>query len=117
MLRYFWNAAVELDNKVKVFDEGLRFPICKKGELGLLFRKSGLIGIEEIPVEIITNFKDFNDYWEPFLGNVGPAPAYAMSLEPEKRKKLEMKVRNSLPVNKDGSISITARAWAVKGTV
>jgi len=117
MLRYFWNAAVEMNNKAKVLDEDFIFPICKKGELDLLFRKAGLIEVEEIPIEINTYFKDFNDYWEPFLGNVGPAPVYAMSLDPEKRKKLEIKVRNSLPVNKDGSISITARAWAVKGTV
>lgn len=117
MLRYFWNAAVELDHKAKVFDEGLRFPICKKGELDLLFRKAGFKEVEEIPIEINTYFKDFNDYWEPFMGNVGPAPAYAMSLDLQKRKQLETKVRNSLPVNKDGSISIVARAWAVKGIV
>ena len=117
MLRYFWNAAVELDNKAKEFDEGLRFPICKKRELDLLFSKAGLKEVEEIPIEINTYFQDFSDYWEPFLGNVGPAPAYAMSLDSKKRKQLEIKVRNSLPVNKDGSISIMARAWAVKGTV
>jgi len=117
MLRYFWNAAIELDDKAKEFDEGIRFPLCRKGELELLFRKAGLKDVEEIPIEINTYFKDFNDYWQPFLGNVGPAPAYAMSLVPPKRKQLEIKVRNSLPMNKDGSISITARAWAVKGTV
>lgn len=117
MLRYFWDAAVELDDKAKEFDEGIRFPLCRKGELSELFRKAGLKDVEEIPIEINTHFKDFNDYWEPFLGNVGPAPAYAISLDSAKRKRLEMKVRNSLPFNKDGSISITARAWAVKGTV
>jgi len=117
MLRYFWDAAVELDDKAKEFDEGLRFPLCRKGELESLFRKAGLKDVEEIPIEINTYFKDFDDYWEPFLGNVGPAPVYAMSLEPKDREQLEMKVRNSLPVNKDGSISIIARAWAAKGTV
>jgi len=117
MLRYFWDAAVKLDDKAKEFDEGLRFPLCKKEELESLFRKSGLRDVEEIPIEINAYFKNFNDYWEPFLGNVGPAPSYAMSLEPKDRKQLEMKVRELLPFNKDGSISITARAWAVKGTV
>ncbi len=117
MLRYFWDAAVEIDNKAKEFDEGLRFPLCRKGELELLFRKAGLKDVNAVPVEVNTYFKDFNDYWEPFLGNVGPAPAYVMSLDPENRKQLEMKVRNSLPVTNDGSILITARAWAVKGQV
>ncbi len=117
MLRYFWDAAVELNNKAKEFDEGLRFPVCKKGQLEILLGKTGLKDVEEIPIEINTYFKDFNDYWEPFLGNVGPAPVYVMSLKPEDRKQLEIKVRNSLPVNKDGSITITARAWAAKGIV
>jgi ubiquinone/menaquinone biosynthesis C-methylase UbiE len=117
MLRYFWDAAVELDGKAKEFDEGIRFPLCRKGELKELFLKAGLKDVEEIPIEIYTYFKDFNDYWTPFLGNVGPAPAYAMSLDSQNRKRLETKVRNSLPVNKDGSISIMARVWAVKGTV
>ena len=117
MLRYFWDAAVELDDKAKEFDEGLRFPLCRKGELELLFRKAGLKDVKEIPIEINTYFKNFSDYWEPFLGNVGPAPAYAMSLDSKKRKQLKMKVFDLLPVSNDGSISIMARAWAVKGTV
>lgn len=117
MLRYFWDAAAVLDNRAKEFDEGLRFPLCRKGQLEELFRKTGLKNVEAISIEINTFFKNFNDYWKPFLGNVGPAPAYAMSLDYENRKQLELKIRNYLPVNKDGSISITARAWAAKGTV
>jgi len=117
MLRYFWDAAIELNDKAKGFDEGLRFPLCRKGHLEVLFGRAGLKDVDAIPIEIDTIFKNFNDYWDPFLGNVGPAPAYVMSLEQENRKQLEMKIRNSLPVNKDGSISITARAWAAKGTV
>ena len=73
--------------------------------------------VEEIPIEINTYFKDFNDYWTSFLGNVGPAPAYVMSLDSKNRNQLELKISKSLPVNIDGSISISARAWAVKGTV
>lgn len=117
MLRYFWDAAVELDDKAIAFDEGIRFPLCRKGELELLFRKTGLKEVEGVPVEVDTYFKNFNEFWKPFLGNVGPAPAYAMGLDLKKRKQLEMKVRYSLPVNKDGSILIGAKAWAVKGTV
>ena len=117
MLRYFWDAAVELDDKAKEFDEGIRFPLCSEGKLKELFQSAGLKDVEEIPIEIITHFKDFNDYWEPFLGNVGPAPAYAMSLNTLNRKQLKTKVHDSLPMSKDGSISIMARAWAVKGKI
>jgi hypothetical protein len=37
-------------------------------------------------------------------------------LDKTDRQKLEDKLRKSLPINHNGSISLTARAWAVKGT-
>jgi hypothetical protein len=62
-----------------------------------------------------TVFKDFDDYWNPFLGGQGPAPSYAMSLNEERRAALREKIRVDLPIANDGSISLIARAWAVKG--
>jgi SAM-dependent methyltransferase len=117
MLRYFWDAAVELDNKATQLDEGIRFPLCREGQLESLAREAGSKQVEATSIEVETVFQDFDDYWQPFLGNVGPAPGYAMSLNQKDRKKLEDRLRKSLPVNDDGSISIMARAWAVKGTV
>ena len=57
--------------------------------------------------------RDFNDYWAPFLGGQGPAPGYAMSLNEEQRARLRQRIYNSLPFALDGSIPLTARAWAV----
>jgi len=37
------------------------------------------------PIDILTHFRDFDDYWSPFLGGQGPAPGYAMSLSEERR--------------------------------
>lgn len=116
MLRYFWDAAVELDNKASEFDEGIRFPLCQKGQLESFIREVGLKQFEITPIEIKTVFQNFNDYWQPFLSNVGPAPSYTMSLNQKDRQKLEDKLRKSLPIDDNGSISIMARAWAVKGT-
>ena len=42
---------------------------------------------------------------------------FAINLTPEDRQKLENILRETLPFNEDGSISLIARAWAVKGTV
>jgi hypothetical protein len=42
---------------------------------------------------------------------------FAMNLKLEDRQKLENILRETLPFNEDGSISLIARAWAVKGTV
>jgi hypothetical protein len=33
MLRYLWDAAVELNNNAIEFDEGNRFSICREGRL------------------------------------------------------------------------------------
>ena len=80
-------------------------------------RAAGLQQVEAIPITVTTNFPDFADYWQPFLGHIGPAPSYTMSLPPEERQKLANKLRQTLPLEKDGSISLKAKAWAVKGSV
>jgi hypothetical protein len=69
------------------------------------------------PIEIPTRFESFDDYWQPFLGGQGPAPAYAMSLPEPARADLRDHLRERLPVQADGSIALTARAWAARATV
>jgi SAM-dependent methyltransferase len=116
MLRYFWNAAVELSPNAKEYDEGNRFPICKEGQLEFLVKDCGLKKVEAAPIEVTTVFRNFDDYWIPFLGNVGPAPAYNMSMNEEDRQRLKNKLKEKLPIAEDGSISLPAKVWAVKGT-
>jgi hypothetical protein len=60
-------------------------------------------------------FRDFDDYWTPFLGGQGPAPGYATSLDAARRERLRDRIRAALPTAADGSITLTARAWAVRG--
>ena len=115
MLRYLWDAALELDPNAREHDEAIRFPICQAGQLEALVRKAGLKEIEAAAIEIKTVFRDFEDYWQPLLGGVGPASGYVMSLNPEDRQKLAEKLRKTLPIEENGSISMLARAWAVKG--
>jgi len=115
MLRTFWDAAVELNPEAKELDEGVRFPLCKEGRLESLVAETGLRDVEAKPIEVETVFQDFDDYWNPFLGGIGPAGTYTMNLDQNSRDKLEEKLRKSLPVNEDGSISLVVRAWAVKG--
>jgi SAM-dependent methyltransferase len=116
MLRYFWDAAVGLDPNARELDEGQRFPLCQEGQLEALLRNSGVKEVEAAPIEVKTWFKNFEDYWQPFLGNVGSAPAYVRSLNPADRQNLEDQLRKSLPFDGRGSITLVARAWAVKGT-
>ena len=115
LMRYFWDAVVALDPAAADLDEGPRFPVCKPDALRKLFENSGLKQVETRAIDIDTHFKDFDDYWQPFLGGQGPAPSYATSLNEEKRNKLRDQIHASLPFEPDGSIPLIARAWAVRG--
>ncbi len=115
LMRYFWDAAVALDPGAVDLDEGRRFPLCAPAPLTGLFTAAGLKEIEVRPIDAPTRFRDFDDYWTPFLGGQAPAPGYAMSLSEERRAVLRDRIRSRLPIASDGSINLIARAWAVRG--
>lgn len=117
LMRHFWNAAVALDPAASDLDEGRRFPICKPEPLAALFRQVGLRDVETRAIDVPTVFRDFDDYWQPFLGGQGPAPSYCISLPKDRRAALREQIRSGLPTRPDSSIHLIARAWAVKARV
>jgi SAM-dependent methyltransferase len=117
LMRYFWDAAVELDPAAAPMDEGVRFPTCGPETLEKLFADAGLKDVEVSAIDIPTAFADFEDYWQPFLGGQGPAPAYLMSLDETARAGLRDRIQECLPTEPNGSISLIARAWACRASV
>src|SRR5262245_26626312 len=117
MMRRFWDAAVALVANAAPLDEGLRFPVCQPEPLATLFRNADLNDVTVRPIDIPTTFRNFDDYWTPFLGGQAPAPGYCISLSEHRRGALRERIRANLPINADGSIHLTARAWAVRGKV
>ena len=115
-LRYFWDTAAAVDSAARALDEGERFPLCRPGALADLFRAGGLSDVRCEPIEIPTEFASFDDYWRPLLGGTGPAPSYVASLEADRRTTLARKLEQALPRGPGGTIALTARAWAVRGT-
>src|SRR5438105_1933987 len=115
LIRHFWDAAVELDREAEQLYEGTQFLICNPPALALLFSEAGLFDVETHEIVVPTVFADFDDYWLPFLSGEGPAPGYAMSLSEDRRAELRERTRARLPIAGDGSISLVARAWAVRG--
>ena len=115
-LRVFWDAASRVDPNANLLDEGKRFPVCGRDALVELFRDAGLRDIRCEPIEIATNFASFEEYWRPFQGGPGPAPSYVASLEEDLRAELSNDLERALPTEADGSIRLTARAWAVRGS-
>jgi len=116
-LRHFWDAASELDPVARELDEGRRFPLCRRDALMALFQGGGLGDVHCDPIEIPTVFAGFDDYWRPLLGGTGPAPSYVASLDEDRRARLAEKLQDVLRRGPDGTIALTARAWAVRGTV
>ena len=115
MMRHFWDAAIALDPAAIALDGGNRFSICEPNNLKALFEKVGLTEVEVIPIDIPTHFKDFDDYWLPFLGAQGSVAKYIHGISEEARGAIRERLREQLPRSADGGIPLVARAWAVKG--
>lgn len=115
-LRHFWDVVAELDSTARDVDEGKRFPLCRLDALADLFRSSRLIDVRCEPIDIPTEFASFDDYWRPLLGGTGPVPSYVASLDADRRMVLAGELDRRLPRGPDGTIALTARAWAVRGT-
>jgi hypothetical protein len=83
--------------------------------LRALFGNSGLDHTEVHTIDVPTAFKTFDDYWAPFLGGQGPAPAYCMALSAERRAMLRERLKATIPIAPDGTIRQRARVFAVRG--
>ncbi len=115
LLRFLWDAATELDAAARTLDQGNLYPICRPDPLRELFIGAGLSAVETQALEIPMVFRDFDDYWRPLAAGLGYAPGYVASLPPAQRQHLRERLRTMLPTRDDGSIPLTARAWAVLG--
>jgi SAM-dependent methyltransferase len=114
-LRRFWDVAAALDDTASRLDEGKRFAICHPAALVDLFRSGGLHDVRCEPIDIVTEFATFDDYWQPLLGGTGPVPSYVASLDVERCAELARRLEAALPRTSTGAIELKARAWAVRG--
>jgi SAM-dependent methyltransferase len=117
LMRAFWDAAALIDPDGAGLDEGARFPVCAPEPLRRVFIGAGLEEVVTGAVDVPTVFADFDDYWQPFLGGTGHAPAYLATVAEEVRTGIGDELRHTLPARDDGSIALTARAWTVRGRV
>jgi SAM-dependent methyltransferase len=116
MMRRFWDAAAALDPAgAGGRDEALRFTLCRPEPLRALFEGAGLREVAVTEITVPSVFRDFDDYWTPFLAGGAPAPAYCSALDENRRAELRERLRATLPASADGSIPLSARAWVAIG--
>jgi hypothetical protein len=124
-----WDA-VGMEMNAMIWDEALRLdPLAAgkaerpthcnaRGQLAGLWQEVELEGVEEVMLEIATDFETFDDYWMPYLAGVGPTGGYVAALPPDRQAALASAMRRRLLGDvPDGPISLRAKAWAVRGRV
>lgn len=117
MMRHFWDVATAVSPADAALDQAERFPLCEPKPLTALFQNAGLSSVDVRPIVIPMVFRDFDDYWTPFLGKQGSAPTYLASVDSATRERIREALRGRLHAAGGGSIALTAQAWAVRGTV
>jgi SAM-dependent methyltransferase len=117
MLRAFWDAAVDVDERAEKLDEK-HMPLCRAGELSQLWQQGGLENVHEQPLDITMKFDSFTDYWDPFFLGQGPAGAYLRTVHGDERQVLRNAVKRQLTISSESdAFALPARVWAVRGTV
>lgn len=111
MLQTFWNAVRDVDPTAA--GEG-RLPGARDGDIAERLERAGLGDVTAGALSAHADYKDFDDFWEPFTLAVGPAGHYLQSLTPDRRVAIREGCRRLLP---EGSFRLQARAWCARGTV
>jgi SAM-dependent methyltransferase len=115
LLRRFWDAALLVDPEGAASrDEGRVMRYCTPGELRGLW--AGFADVAGGSVVVSASYDSFDTLWEPLEHGVGPAGAYAASLDEERRGALRDALRRLLGSPSD-AFALTARAWYVTGRV
>jgi ubiquinone/menaquinone biosynthesis C-methylase UbiE len=117
LLRTFWDAAGEVDPQGgAAADEGATMRWCSERELAGLWGQAGLGEVRTRALTARAAYASFDDLWAPLPTGVGPAGAYTKALGAEQRAALREAYRRRLAVG-DGPFELSARAFAVAGTV
>lgn len=113
-LREFWDVAIAVDGEAASFDQARRFPMCTEAGLRALFAQVKLEDVTARPLDIVTRFTTFDDYWEPLMSGQGSAPSYLATRASHVQTKIRDRLRATLPINGQGAIELPARAWAIR---
>jgi SAM-dependent methyltransferase len=107
----FWDAVQVIDPDA--VDESL-LSGAPRGHLGQIFGAAGVRNVEEAAISVDVVHPSFEEWWEPYTYGIGPAGEHVLQLDVEGRARLESVARERLG---GGPFTVTATAWAARGTV
>ncbi|WP_458316940.1 class I SAM-dependent methyltransferase [Mycolicibacterium brisbanense] len=107
----FWDVVHTIDPAAQ--DEAL-LSGAHRGHLSELFDAAGLRDVTEEPISVDVVHPSFEEWWEPYTYGVGPAGDYVQRLDDDGRTRLAAAARERLG---HGPFTVTATAWAARGTV
>jgi SAM-dependent methyltransferase len=117
LLRSFWDAALTVaPEQAGAIDDGRRVGYERPDELGDLWRARGLGDVSTGELLVSAGYEGFDDLFAPFTAGTGHSGACYASLDRAGRRRLRDETRRRLD-EPDGSFTLTARAWWVRGTV
>jgi len=121
MLALFWDAVIETIGTNDARKEAANCMVVDYPDekaLRRLWEEGGLVEVETQLQEIEMAFESFDDYWAPFSSGVTPTSCYAQTLSEGDRNALEDCLRQkAIGQAADGRFTLTAQAWAVRGSV
>jgi ubiquinone/menaquinone biosynthesis C-methylase UbiE len=110
-LSLFWKAVHELRRDAPTESRQLG---ASDGDLVGLFEEVGLADVEQSLLAVTVEHATFEDWWEPFTFGVGPAGVFVAGLAPDEQEELRERCRALQPAP---PFTVTAEAWAARGTV
>jgi ubiquinone/menaquinone biosynthesis C-methylase UbiE len=115
--RLIWDTAAVLDPTAER-PRALFSSLTAPDEMSAMWHQVGLTDVEQTSLTIRMDFADFDDYWRPFEGGVGPPGLFLATLSGAARATLREHVQRGFLGNRpDGPRSFAATAWACRGTV
>jgi len=106
----FWQAVRQIDPEAP--DESERAG-TREGHLKELLETAAMREVVQTEMSASVEYPNFEAWWEPYTGSVGPAGAYVAGLSPEIRAELRERCRQLLPAP---PFVVTAWAWAARGS-
>ncbi len=107
----FWRAARQLDPGV---ENESHLAGAREGHLAEVLAAAGLRDVKAGEVSCVREYAGFQEWWQPFTLGVGPAGAYARTLNQPALQALRERCHALLP---EGPFAVTAVAWAARGRV